>query len=200
MSTDILAPDLIRDLPVSDTDRVYDLIDEYTDTLDLPSIVIETAINLFRRAYEQTSLAGRGFTIGVAATVRVACQMRGVARSLNEIAAVTDSDPTLIARESRKIKDLTDENTTPVSPELFVNHWGRKLGLDDDTQQEATELLTDISPERAPAAAAAGALWSVIAPRNSRDITQSEIGRETHTSTFTLREVQYELIGSDVEY
>ena len=189
MTTDISSSNPSQNLPVTDTSRVHDLIDEHADILDLPSTVVVTAIDLFRSTYERTSLAGRGYTIGVAAAVRVACQMKGVARSLDEIAAVTDSDPTLIARETRKIKDVIGEHTTPVPPEIFVNHWVRKLEIDDDTRQEAVELLSDISPERAPSAAAAGALWSAIAD-DERPVTQEDIVQETYTSAYTLRKVR----------
>lgn len=199
MSTDTPPPGLTQDLPVTDTDRVYDLIDEHTDILDLSSTVVKTTIDLFRSTYERTSLAGRGSTIGVAAAVRVACQMTGVARSLDEIATVTDSDPTLIAREAQKIRDVTGKHTTPVPSEFFVNYWGRKLEIDHDTRQEAAELLADIRFGRSPAAAAAGALWTVITSRDDQNITQNEISRKTHTSTFTLREVQHELSRTDVE-
>lgn len=199
MSTDIPSTDLIQDLPVTDPDKISDLIFKHTNSLDLPPTVVEAAIDLFSSMYEQASLAGRGSTIGVAAAVRVACQMRGIPRSLSEIAAVTDSDRTLIARETQKIKDVTGEHTTPVSPDLFVSYWGRKLDLDYDIQQEATKLLADIGPERASSAAAAGALWAVLAPRDDRDITQKEISQKTHTSTFTLREVQHDLTESDIE-
>ncbi|TKX79920.1 transcription initiation factor IIB family protein [Halorubrum sp. SD626R] len=199
MNTDIPSSDSTQSLPITDTERIYYLIDEHTNILDLPSTVVKTTSNLFRSAYERTSLAGRGSTIGVAAAVRVACQMRGVARSLDEIATVTDSDPTLIAREAQKIRDVTGNHTTPVSPAFFVNHWGQKLGIDHNTRQEATELLADIRFGRSPAAAAAGALWTVIASRDDQDMTQNEISRKTHTSTFTLREVQQDLSRTNVE-
>lgn len=194
MSTDIPPPGPTQDLPVTDTDRIYDLVDDHTDILDLPLPVVKTAIDLFRGTYERASLAGRGSMIGVAAAVRVSCQMRGVARSLDEIAAVTDSDPTLIAREAKKIEDMTDKHTTPVPPESFVEHWGQNLGIDQDTRQKATELLADVRPERAPSAAAAGTLWSVLADNDESDVTQDSVVQETHTSAYTLREVRNDVM------
>lgn len=194
MSTDIPSPGPTQDLPVTDTDRVYDLINEHTNILDLPLPVVKTAIDLFRSTYERTSLEGRGSTIGVAAAVRVACQIRSVARSLDEIAAVTDSDPTLIAREAQKIKDMTGKHTTPVPPESFVEHWGQNLGIDQDTRQKATELLADVRPERAPSAAAAGTLWSVLADTDEPDVTQDRIVQKTYTSAYTLREVRNDVM------
>lgn len=193
MSTDnspVQNPAVEPKLLVTNPDKVYRLINEHTDKLDLPVSVTETATDLFRRAYQEMSLSARGTEIAVAAVTKIACRLNGVARSLGEIAAVSGSDAKLIAREARKIESVTGEYTTPVPARIYAEHWGDKLGLDRDTRREAIALLGDTNPGRAPAAAAAGALWAVLAQRDDRDVTQDDIVEATYTSAYTLREVQ----------
>ncbi|SDY91958.1 transcription initiation factor IIB family protein [Halopenitus persicus] len=193
MSTNIPSSDPIHDLPVTDTDRVYDLIDEHADTLDLSPPVVKTIIDLFGRAYERTSLAGRGSIVGVAAAVRVACQLHDEPRSISEIAAVTDAKEKLIARESQKIQHVTGEHTTPTDAQTYLDHWTDKLDADTETRHNAADLLNEVHFLRTPAAAAAGALWAALASQNDRNINQEDIVRETHTSAYTLRKVQSDI-------
>lgn len=112
----VAVPEPRPELPVADTERTWQLINEHADELDLPQVVTETVIDLFRQMYAQCSPAGRGLLAGVAASVRVACQIHGCLRSLCEIAAVSDSDQTPIAREATKIRWVTAEHTTPLDP------------------------------------------------------------------------------------
>lgn len=191
MSTDnsLAQPAPDRELPVNDPDPVYSLIDTHADELDLPARAVETATDLFAQAYRENSLVGRGSRIGVAAAIRVACQQHTVPRSLDEIAAVTESDTKLIAREARKIQYITGQHTTPVDPRDYVDHWADKLNVVDETRRKAVDLLDDVNPSRAPSAAAAGVLWAALAPRDE-NITQSDIAEATQISAYALREVQ----------
>ena len=196
MSTDntpVQNPAVELELLVTNPDKVYRLINDHTNKLDLPVSVTETVTDLFRRAYQEMSLSARGTEIAVAAVTKIACRLHGIARSLGEIAAVSGSDAKLIDREARKIESVTGEYTTPVPVRVYAEHWGDKLGLDQAPQREAIALLGNTNPGRAPAAAAAGALWTVLASQDDRDVTQHDIVEATYTSAYTLREVQSDI-------
>lgn len=146
---------------VTDTDRVARLFQNHQDALGLDDETIETAQRLFVDAHADLPQAVRGFACRVAAAVRVSCEMHGTPRRIDEIAEVTGTDPVLMMREARSIKDATGVRTTPVTAELYLDRFAGELSVDGTVRHTAHDVLDRLAVgtgER-PHIRAAAALW-----------------------------------------
>jgi transcription initiation factor TFIIB len=173
-------------------------IDRMASALGLPENVRETASVIYRRALESDLLPGRSIEGVSTASTYAAARMAGVPRSLDEISEVSRVSKEEVARTYRYVARELKLEVKPADPEQYVPRFASDLGLSDETERQACQLLRTAKGEgvhsgKSPVGLAAAAVYAASLLCNEKT-TQAAVGEVADISEVTIRNRYHELL------
>jgi transcription initiation factor TFIIB len=166
--------------------------------LNLPSYILEEALNLYKRAIRTNMLKGRS-TIGmIIACIYYSCKSRGIPRTLQEI---LKESPIIEKKVKKCYKALVDElnlKVCHINPTSFVPKYAAALNLNFDVEKVACKILQLIYKKNLirgndPKGFCAGALYFASKIKKVY-ISQKEIAKIVGITEVTLRSRYKELL------
>ncbi|MCT9096044.1 transcription initiation factor IIB family protein [Haloarchaeobius sp. HME9146] len=173
-------------------------IDRMASSLGLPDTVRETASVIYRRALEDNLLPGRSIEGVATAALYASARQAGTPRSLDEVAAVSRVDPMEFKRTYRYIVRELGLEVAPADPESYVARFASDLGLSDEAEMQARELLRTAKEKglqsgKSPVGLAAAAVYAGSLLVNER-VTQNDVSKVAKVSEVTIRNRYKELL------
>jgi transcription initiation factor TFIIB len=173
-------------------------IDRMASALGLPESVRETASVIYRRALTENLLPGRSIEGVATAALYAAARQAGTPRSLDEIATVSRVGKTEMTRTYRYVVRELGLEIQPADPEQYVPRFVSDLGLSEEVERTARELLAsareaEIHSGKSPVGLAAAAVYAAALLANEK-VTQSAVGDVANVSEVTIRNRYKELL------
>jgi len=178
-------------------------IDRMASALGLPENVRETASVIYRRALEEDLLPGRSIEGVATSALYAAARQAGTPRSLDEIAAVSRVDRMELTRTYRYIIRELNLEVQPADPKSYVPRFASDLGLSDEAERQARDLLDAASETgtisgKSPVGLAAASVYAAALLTNEK-VTQSQVSEVANISEVTIRNRYKELLEADQE-
>ena len=166
-------------------------IDRMASALGLPTPVREMASVIYRRALDADLLRGRSIEGMSTAALYAASRLDGVARSIDEIAAVSRVDDLEIKRAYSYIDRELGLQTPPAHPNEYLGRFASDLECDEGTERLARELIETVVEEgvhsgKSPVGIAASALYAAGQLQDD-GLTQADISAVANVSEVTIR-------------
>ena len=176
-------------------------IDRMASALGLPESVRETASVIYRRALNEDLLPGRSIEGVSTAALYAAARKAGTPRSLDEISAVSRVEKDEIARTYRYVVRELKLEIQPADPEQYVPRFASDLGLSDEAERRARQLLQtakeqEVHSGKSPVGLAAAAVYAASLLTNEK-VTQSEVSEIANISEVTIRNRYHELLEAE---
>jgi len=166
-------------------------IDRMASALGLPENVRETASVIYRRALDAGLLPGRSIEGMATAALYAGARIDGVARSIDEVGAVSRVGTLEIKRTYRYLARELGLEIQPTNPREFVGRFASELGCTDETERLARELIESaveqgIHSGKHPVGIAASAIYGAGKLTND-EMTQDEVSSVANVSKVTIR-------------
>ncbi|QCJ47511.1 transcription initiation factor IIB family protein [Haloprofundus sp. MHR1] len=176
-------------------------IDRMASALGLPKNVRETASVIYRRALDEDLLPGRSIEGVATACVYAAARMAGVPRSLDEIADVSRIEKSEVARTYRYVVRELKLEVKPADPEQYVPRFASSLGLSEEAEHRARQLLKNAKEKgvhsgKSPVGLAAAAVYAAALLTNEKT-TQAAVSDVADISEVTIRNRYHELLEAE---
>jgi transcription initiation factor TFIIB len=176
-------------------------IDRMASALGLPQAVRETASVIYRRALAEDLLPGRSIEGVATAALYASARQAGTPRSLDEIASVSRVDKMELTRTYRYIVRELKLEIQPADPEQYVPRFASDLGLSDEAERRARELLrtakeAGLHSGKSPVGLAAAAVYAASLLTNEK-VTQSQVSDVANISEVTIRNRYKELLEAE---
>ncbi|MFB6267939.1 MAG: transcription initiation factor IIB family protein [Halodesulfurarchaeum sp.] len=176
-------------------------IDRMASAVGLPDNVRETASVIYRRALQDDLLPGRSIEGVATACVYAAARQAGVPRSLDEINDVSRVSKDEIARTYRYVIRELGLEVKPADPTSYVPRFASSLGLSDESQHRARELLENAKEKgvhsgKSPVGLAAASVYAAALLTNEKT-TQAKVSEVADISEVTIRNRYHELLEAE---
>ena len=176
-------------------------IDRMASALGLPENVRETASVIYRRALDEDLLPGRSIEGVSTAALYAAARQAGTPRSIDEIVAVSRVEEMEMTRTYRYVVRELNLEIQPADPESYVPRFVSDLGLSDEVERRARELLSTAKAKgvhsgKSPVGLAAAAVYAASLLTNEK-VTQSEVSEVAQISEVTIRNRYHELLEAE---
>ncbi|MFC7079017.1 transcription initiation factor IIB [Halorussus caseinilyticus] len=173
-------------------------IDRMASALGLPEDVRETASVIYRRALDEDLLPGRSIEGVATAALYAAARQTGTPRSIDEVANVSRIDEMEFKRTYRYIVRELNLQIQPADPEDYVARFASELGISDESERRARELLRNAKRQglhsgKSPVGLAAAAVYAGPLLTNEK-VTQAEVSEVAQVSEVTIRNRYHELL------
>ncbi|OYR64744.1 transcription initiation factor IIB [Halorubrum ezzemoulense] len=173
-------------------------IDRMASALGLPDNVRETASVIYRRALDEDLLPGRSIEGVATASLYAAARQVGNPRSLDEFTTVSRVEKMELTRTYRYVIRELGLRVQPADPTSYVPRFVSRLGLSEETERRARELLDDaanagITSGKSPVGLAAAAVYAAALLSNEK-VTQSQVSEVADISEVTIRNRYKELL------
>ena len=161
--------------------------------LGIPGSVMEVALKIYSRVVQKQLTTGRSIENLVAAAVFIACRMRTLPRTIEEIAEAANIPLKVLAKNYRLILRELKIHIKPLSAKYFVERFANELALTAEVQNRAQELLelVEASPAivgKDPKGLAAASIYVAIRDLGRKEHrSQTQISQVAHISEVTLR-------------
>jgi len=172
-------------------------LDRVSSALGLPENIKESAALLYRKAVKGELIRGRLIESVVAAVIYATCRMRGIPRTLDEIAKASGIEKKEIGRAYRFLKVELDIDVPLTDPSQYVLKFATALKLGGDVQNDAIKLIKKALKKglisgRGPTGVAAAALYIASAMHGVKK-TQKEVADVAGVTEVTIRNRYREL-------
>ena len=173
-------------------------IDRMASALGLPKTVRETSSVIYRRALEENLLPGRSIEGVATSALYAAARQANTPRSLDEMTAVSRVEKMELTRTYRYIVRELNLEIKPADPESYLPRFVSDLGLSEDTERRARELIESARDEgilsgKSPVGLAAASVYAAALLTNEK-VTQSEVSGVANISEVTIRNRYKELL------
>lgn len=168
------------------------------EALNLPKSIIDTAMLVYRQAAERGLVRGRSLESMAAAAVYAACRLRGVPKSIDDIAETVRGGRKEVARCYRLIVRELQLKMPIVDPTRYISKIVSTLKLSPMVERRAVEILLEarrrgITAGKDPAGLAAAAIYVAALELGERR-TQKEIAAAAGVTEVTVRNRYKELV------
>ncbi|MEM3422136.1 MAG: transcription initiation factor IIB [Candidatus Bilamarchaeaceae archaeon] len=172
-------------------------LDRVASALGLPENIKESAALLYRKAVKDELIRGRLIESVVAAVIYAICRMRGIPRTLDEIARASGIEKKEIGRAYRFLKVELDIDVPLTDPSQYVPKFATALKLSGEVQSDAVKLIKKALKKglisgRGPTGVAAAALYIASAMHGVKK-TQKEVADVAGVTEVTIRNRYREL-------
>lgn len=171
--------------------QAFSILERVKDKLGLSEPVIEKTAYIYRKAQERGLVRGRTITSVLSAAIYIACREMGIARTLNDIALLTNLHRKELARTFRLLILELDLMVPVVDPMKCIAKVANKTKLSERTKRQAMDIMTSvtkrgISAGKDPMGLAGTVLY--MSSRNSGEtITQMDIANAAGVTEVTIR-------------
>jgi transcription initiation factor TFIIB len=165
--------------------------------LSLPRDLREQACVLFESAQDADLFRGRSLEGFAAAAVYAVCRSRSIARTVAEVVAVARADEDELRAAYDAMNSDLGLPTGPIDPAEYLPRFATELGLPDDVERRARELLADLQERdsiggRQPSGVAVACLYAA-AKGTEHAITQATAAAAAGVTPSTLRKTYADL-------
>ncbi|MFB6172503.1 MAG: transcription initiation factor IIB family protein, partial [Haloarculaceae archaeon] len=155
----------------------------------------------YRRALAEDLLPGRSIEGVATASLYAAARQAGTPRSLDEISSVSRVEKDEIARTYRYVVRELNLEIQPADPESYVPRFASDLGLSDESERRARDLLGNAKEQglhsgKSPVGLAAAAVYAAALLTNEK-VTQSAVSEVANISEVTIRNRYKELLEAE---
>jgi len=169
--------------------------------LGLPETVRETASVIYRRAVDEKLLPGRSIEGVATVALYAAAKQAGTPRTIDELAAVSRISEIEFKRTYRYIVHELDLEIEPANPLQYVPRFASDLGLSDETELRAHQLLRAAEGEgvysgKSPTGLAAAGIYAA-GLLTDEHVTRSDVSEVTDITEVTIRNHYQELLATD---
>ncbi|MEM3507288.1 MAG: transcription initiation factor IIB [Candidatus Bathyarchaeia archaeon] len=173
-------------------------ISKIASALNLPKNVLETASLIYRKAIKKRLSRGRSIHAVAAATIYISCRQCGIARTLDEIAGVSNLEKKDIARSYRFILRELETAIPPSTSYNYAVRFSNKLTISSKSEALAIKILDvakkiKLTSGRGPTGIAAAATYVATVLMNEKK-TQREIAEIANVTEVTIRNRYKELL------
>jgi len=173
-------------------------LDRLADLLNLPSYIREEAARIYREAVEKGLVRGRSIESVIAAAVYLACRLRKLPRTLDEIEEYSRVNRKEIARCYRLLLRELSIKVTTTDPGDFVPRIAHALGLSGAVVRTAVEILNKARDAgllggKDPVGIAAAAVY-LACEKLGEERSQKEIANVAGVTEVTVRNRVRELM------
>jgi transcription initiation factor TFIIB len=166
-------------------------IHRMADRLSLPDPLRERACVRFTEAQEADLLRGRSIEGFATAAVYAVCRAAGVARTIEEVVAVSRIGTDRLTTAYGVLNRELDVETGPVDPAQYLPRFASQLELDTAVERRAHELVDraadlGLTNGRDPTGVAAGCLYTACR-EHDREVTQQAAAEVAGVAAATLR-------------
>lgn len=161
--------------------------------LGIPPSILSAALSVYKRAVNKRLTTGRSINNLVAASVFIACRMRALPRTIEEISEAANIPLKVLAKNYRLILRELHLVLKPLKAKYFVERFATDLSLTMEVQKRAQELLELVEKlptiiGKDPKGLAAAAIYVAIRDLGRKEHrSQSRISEVAHISEVTLR-------------
>ncbi len=161
--------------------------------LGIPASVMEIALKLYSKAVQRQLTMGRSIDNFIAASIFIACRMRGLPRTIEEISEAANIPLKILAKNYRLLLRELHLNVKPLTARYFVERFANELTLSIQVQHRAQELLEFVDKSsdligKDPKGLAAASLYVAIRDLGRKEHrSQTQISQIAHISEVTLR-------------
>ncbi len=173
-------------------------IERMGSALGLGESVRETASVIYRRALQEDLLPGRSIEGVASAALYAAARQAGVPRSIDEVVTVSRIEEMEFKRTYRYVVRELNLEIEPADPGSYVPRFVSDLGLSDEVERQARDLLATGKDEQVhvgknPVGLAAAAVYAAGLLTNEQ-VTQAEVSEVADVSEVTIRNRYQELL------
>ncbi len=125
--------------------QAFDQLDIMKDKLGLSDAIVEKTAYIYRRAQKRRFLRGRTIPSVLAAAVYIACREIGIARTLKDIAEVSNVKYKFLTKIYRNLileLDLKVPNTDPMK---CIAKVANEANLNEKTKRKAIDIMNDLT-------------------------------------------------------
>ncbi|GAB6861763.1 transcription initiation factor IIB family protein [Haloplanus litoreus] len=178
-------------------------IDRMASAVGLHEPTRESASVIYRRALADDLLPGRSIEGVATAALYAATRLDGVARTIDEIAAVSRVEALEVKRAYRYVVSELGLQVPPTDPIEYVGRIASDLGCSDGTERRARRLIETATEHgvhsgKHPAGIAASAIYAAGTLRDA-EITQDEVSEAADISKVTIRNRYREILEASEE-
>lgn len=186
----------------AERNRVYGFteIRRLCGTMELPEDIREHACVLFAQAQDEGLFQGRSLEGFAAAAVYAACRIDGIARTREEVTAVSRATASELSVAYDAINRNLPIAIAPTDPREYIPRFASMLDLDSAVERAARAHVAELMEEgltvgRKPGGVAGGCLYAA-ATEAEAGVSQREIADVADVSPVTLRGV-YKLVDGE---
>ena len=166
-------------------------LNRLSDVLNIPKVVKEEAMMLYRKVLKMGSVRGRSINGIVAATLYAACRKYQIPRSLPVISKQSQTNKKEVARNYRLLIRELNLRQPITNYSIYIIKVAGNLGFSITTQEKAFNILKkaqkkSLTAGKDPWGLAAAALY-IACDTNSEKRTQKEIADEAGVTEVTIR-------------
>jgi len=178
-------------------------IDRMACALGIHKPTRESASVIYRRALDERLLPGRSIEGVAAASLYAATRLDGIARTIDEIAAVSRVDGLEIKRTYRYVVRELNLQIPPTDPIEYVGRIASEVGCRDETERYARRLIETATEQgihsgKHPVGIAASAVYAA-GRLCGEDLTQGDVSEVADISEVTIRNRYREVLEASKE-
>ncbi len=171
--------------------QAFSILERVKDKLGLSEPVIEKTAYIYRKAQERGLVRGRTITSVLSAAIYIACREMGIARTLNDIASLTNLRRKELARTFRLLILELDLMVPVVDPMKCIAKVANKTKLSERTKRQAMDLMTSVTKRGISAGkdpmGLAGTVLYMSSKNSGETITQMDIANAAGVTEVTIR-------------
>jgi len=163
------------------------------DNLQPPAGVTQTAVMIYKQAYDNDLYHGRPINDILSACLHLACRMEQTPCNPSNVATEFETTRQNVLKTSRHFESKLGLKTAPVDPAGFINDFSSSLSLSDQTRSTAHEIFetfvnAGLDSGKSPTGLAAGAIYAATKETNDR-VTQRDLAEVADVSEVTIRTI-----------
>ncbi|MFX1293545.1 MAG: transcription initiation factor IIB family protein [Promethearchaeota archaeon] len=173
-------------------------LDRLASQLELARNIKEKAALIYRRAIKKGYIKGKKIGATIAASIYLACRIRKIPRTLEEITKFAKVKKKELARNYRYLIECLNLKIPLMNATDYVSRFGEELQLSPHIQQEACQII-EMAEKKAltigkdPKGLAAAAIYIVGILEGERR-TQRDISNVSHITEVTIRNRYKEIV------
>src|SRR5712691_10540195 len=171
--------------------QAFSILERVKDKLGLSEPVIEKTAYIYRKAQERGLVRGRTITSVLSAAIYIACREMGIARTLNDIASLTNFRRKELARTFRLLILELDLMVPVVDPMKCIAKVANKTKLSERTKRQAMDIMTSVTKRGISAGkdpmGLAGTVLYMSSKNSGETITQMDIANAAGVTEVTIR-------------
>ncbi len=166
-------------------------LDRLTSQLDITKGVKESAAIIYHKALDRNIIRGRSINTMITATLYIACKLRKVPVTLDDILKYTQINKKKLGRAYRLLIQGLGIKIPILNAKDFISRICADLELSNQVQKKACEIINlannqNITTGKEPMGLAAAAIYIAGILEDER-ITQMKLAKMTHISEVTIR-------------
>ncbi len=171
--------------------QAFSILERVKDKLGLSEPVIEKTAYLYRKAQERGLVRGRTITSVLSAAIYISCREMGIARTLNDIASLTNLRRKELARTFRLLLLELDLKVPVVDPMKCIAKVANKTKLSERTKRQAMDIMISVTKRGISAGkdpmGLAGSVLYMSSKNSGEPVTQMDIANAAGVTEVTIR-------------